>query len=329
MWWGSHPARLNAPLLPTAGHHEARLCALRLLDAAAAGDAGMLRRLLRQHEADLECLDLGGRTPLHVACRAGHVDVTRLLLSARASCDQPSRRGVTPLVAACQAGHEACVALLCEAGAAAAGRGPARLAALDAAERTGHEGCTRLVEVAAASDDAPMPTSRCATLAWARLARRLGVAFGLESALGSVDTALASALVVVDRAVDRAHSAARYARLAAIDDPEASYVLHELTRGHDSSVESHGEQRGGGSPPAAAPAADPTGSHLATDDARTEAMQAIVSAVPGPDASDLAAKMSKWQDVSLDGPHQSCPRPRAACDRLEGCESPRLATPLT
>ena len=62
-----------------------------------------------------------GRTPLSVACQAGHFDTVRLLLERGAEVDRAmsrgSSRGSTALLAACYNGHVAVARLLLEKGA--------------------------------------------------------------------------------------------------------------------------------------------------------------------------------------------------------------------
>ena len=80
----------------------------------------MVRLLLRLGVAcnqKEEGPDGEGMTPLHVACRRGHLMIATTLLEGGAERDQPRHDGATALWMACQEGHLEAVRLLLEAGA--------------------------------------------------------------------------------------------------------------------------------------------------------------------------------------------------------------------
>ena len=87
------------------GHYNIRLCVHPVY--------GMPQRS-RSHRGGKHPAILGGRgrsadhdgkTPLNGACLAGHTEVVRTLLSARAKVDLPDKIGFSPLHAACLEGH--------------------------------------------------------------------------------------------------------------------------------------------------------------------------------------------------------------------------------
>ncbi|XP_056429813.1 ankyrin repeat domain-containing protein 26 isoform X5 [Hyla sarda] len=80
--------------------------------AASSGDVAKTRQLL--HKQDINQLDKENRTPLHLACANGHLDVVKLLVENKAKlnvCDTANR---TPLMKAIQCQHESCATLLLE-----------------------------------------------------------------------------------------------------------------------------------------------------------------------------------------------------------------------
>ena len=62
--------------------------------------------------ADVNTKDEKGYTPLHYACRDGHLDLVRLLLEARADVEARNKDNETPLHQACLHGHPATARLL-------------------------------------------------------------------------------------------------------------------------------------------------------------------------------------------------------------------------
>lgn len=87
--------------------------------ASAEGSLELLRRLLREDDADVNDLAVGHfTTPLWIAAQQGHADVVRMLLMRGASIDATDnvdRR--TPLLQAAQEGHTEVVRALLEHGA--------------------------------------------------------------------------------------------------------------------------------------------------------------------------------------------------------------------
>jgi ankyrin repeat protein len=81
--------------------------------AAEAGHHGILL-MLHRHGADLKVANADGVSPLHMACRRGHIECVRFLLSldVRQLVEAEDNGGETPLYSACAAGHSAVVGLL-------------------------------------------------------------------------------------------------------------------------------------------------------------------------------------------------------------------------
>ena len=98
-----------------------------LHDAAKAGDADRVGRLIEQG-ADVDSKNYRlGLTPLHLAAAEGHTAVVERLIASGAEVDARIRNGFTPLFEAARKGHLAVVDLLIQKGAdvdAIGGRGP-------------------------------------------------------------------------------------------------------------------------------------------------------------------------------------------------------------
>ncbi|KAG9490161.1 hypothetical protein GDO78_005837 [Eleutherodactylus coqui] len=80
--------------------------------AASSGDVSKVRQLL--HKQDINQVDKENRTPLHLACANGHLDVVKLLVESKAkvnACDNDNR---SPLLKAIQCQHEPCATVLLE-----------------------------------------------------------------------------------------------------------------------------------------------------------------------------------------------------------------------
>ena len=85
-------------------------------EAAEQGDLPTLTHLLATGR-DVNAIGENGNSALAFACANGHADCTSLLISKRASVDQPSNLGNTPLHAACWADSPKCIRILLDAGA--------------------------------------------------------------------------------------------------------------------------------------------------------------------------------------------------------------------
>ena len=83
---------------------DSRQANLRLLDAAAAGDAVAVERLLREG-ASVKTRNRFGATPLIQAARRGHTAAVRALLAAGAEVDQANLEQATPLLETARNGH--------------------------------------------------------------------------------------------------------------------------------------------------------------------------------------------------------------------------------
>ncbi|XP_069832610.1 ankyrin repeat domain-containing protein 26 isoform X5 [Dendropsophus ebraccatus] len=80
--------------------------------AASSGDAAKIRQLLPKQ--DINQVDKESRTPLHLACANGHLEVVKLLVENKAKlnvCDSANR---SPLMKAIQCQHEPCAIALLE-----------------------------------------------------------------------------------------------------------------------------------------------------------------------------------------------------------------------
>ncbi|WP_129136945.1 ankyrin repeat domain-containing protein [Luteimonas sp. YGD11-2] len=116
----THPADATPALLAAAGGDE--------------DDAAGVQLLLR-HKARVDARDARGRTALHEAAFAGHVDVVAALLDAGAAADPADSSSRTPLLEAARGGRLATFEALLAAGASvgavdAQGQGALALAAL-------------------------------------------------------------------------------------------------------------------------------------------------------------------------------------------------------
>ncbi|GJN17287.1 hypothetical protein PR202_gb04342 [Eleusine coracana subsp. coracana] len=85
--------------------------------AAIKGHCDVLAVLVGSGCMDLECEDVEGHRPLHLAVEGGHVAAVELLLDAGADVNARTRRGATPLQVAEVMGHDAIAHLLCSRGA--------------------------------------------------------------------------------------------------------------------------------------------------------------------------------------------------------------------
>ncbi|XP_071659441.1 ankyrin repeat domain-containing protein 26 isoform X3 [Patagioenas fasciata] len=83
--------------------------------AAASGDLAQVRRGLKKFSIDGR--DKAARTPLHLACANGHVDVVTYLVESKCKLNLPDSDNRSPLMKAVQCQQEKCVAILLEHGA--------------------------------------------------------------------------------------------------------------------------------------------------------------------------------------------------------------------
>lgn len=106
--------------------------------AAANNQTDVCRVLVsRVRKSDLNVRSDSGLTPLHLACRRGHVAAAEVLLEAGARPNQEDNLGQTPLHHAVKRGHVGCVSALLLRGAKASLRCSAQLLPLDLAKRNG------------------------------------------------------------------------------------------------------------------------------------------------------------------------------------------------
>ena len=112
-----------------------------LREAAGAGRAGEVRRILAQGTADVDSAGVDGDTALHHAAGMGHEQTAAWLAECGATVDKATRTGSTPLMWAASSGHAAVVRQLLALGAdrsLVATDGPFRgQTALDVAEARG------------------------------------------------------------------------------------------------------------------------------------------------------------------------------------------------
>ncbi|XP_034624641.1 ankyrin repeat domain-containing protein 26-like isoform X10 [Trachemys scripta elegans] len=83
--------------------------------AAAGGDLGKLQQLLKKH--DINQLDKENRTPLHLACANGHLDVVTYLVDNKCKLNLCDNNNRSPLMKAVQCQQEKCATMLLEHGA--------------------------------------------------------------------------------------------------------------------------------------------------------------------------------------------------------------------
>ncbi|KAJ5614506.1 hypothetical protein N7528_008160 [Penicillium herquei] len=106
-------------LTPVDGRPKAEINAVELrgktaLHVATAHDRADIVQLLLQHEAAVNACSDGGWTPLHNACDKGCEAIVRILLRAGAHINSQLLNGVTPLHLAAQGGHREVVECLLE-----------------------------------------------------------------------------------------------------------------------------------------------------------------------------------------------------------------------
>ncbi|XP_063998132.1 ankyrin repeat domain-containing protein 26 isoform X5 [Pogoniulus pusillus] len=110
------PPTGSAPQPSPTGAYDLHLKDLgKLHRAAASGDLAQVRRGLKKYGIDGR--DKAERTPLHLACANGHVDVVAYLVENKCKLDLFDRDKRSPLMKAVQCQQEKCVAILLENGA--------------------------------------------------------------------------------------------------------------------------------------------------------------------------------------------------------------------
>ncbi|KAM6290360.1 ankyrin repeat domain-containing protein 26 [Porphyrio hochstetteri] len=106
----------GASLPCVAGAYDLRQKDLgKLHRAAASGDLAQVRQAVKKHGIDGR--DKAGRTPLHLACAYGHVDVVTYLVENKCKLNLFDSDNRSPLMKAVQCQQEECVAILLEHGA--------------------------------------------------------------------------------------------------------------------------------------------------------------------------------------------------------------------
>ncbi|XP_043351548.1 ankyrin repeat domain-containing protein 26-like isoform X30 [Dermochelys coriacea] len=111
----SPSSRVSLPGVPGGGYELREKELGKLHRAAAGGDLGRLQQLLKKN--DINQLDKENRTPLHLACANGHLDVVTYLVDNKCKlnlCDNDNR---SPLMKAVQCQQEKCATMLLEHGA--------------------------------------------------------------------------------------------------------------------------------------------------------------------------------------------------------------------
>jgi len=83
-----------------------------LWDAAADGDLDMCKKRLTNTWTKLDAQDAQGKTALHEACRWGHLEVVKFLISKGAKTDLTTKEGTTLLHLASLNGHNPVVEYL-------------------------------------------------------------------------------------------------------------------------------------------------------------------------------------------------------------------------
>jgi hypothetical protein len=136
-----------------------------LLDAARAGDAARVRRLIGSG-ARLEARDERGLTPLMRAAASASAEAVRALIGAGAEVDAARPSGGTALHEATAAGRPAAARLLLEAGAAPDARDRALGTPLDVAERGGRDEIAALLRRFGARGSGRSVGDRACVLRW-------------------------------------------------------------------------------------------------------------------------------------------------------------------
>ncbi len=80
--------------------------------AALQGQTEVVKWIVSQPNVDVDGKNKYGRSPLHFACDAGHSEIVTLLLDAKADVNCMSLGGLTPLHVAARQNHAACAKAL-------------------------------------------------------------------------------------------------------------------------------------------------------------------------------------------------------------------------
>ena len=78
---------------------------LLLIQACASGDVAAVVDLVSEKNADPYASDESGRTPLGVACEAGHLEMIKFLMERKRESHAPTGTSTTPLHSAVRGGH--------------------------------------------------------------------------------------------------------------------------------------------------------------------------------------------------------------------------------
>jgi len=114
-------------------------------DAAADGDLGKVKALLKPNPDLVFSKDYNGMTPLHYAATEGHKDVVELLLASKSDVNAKNKLGATPLFLAAVKGHKDVVELLLVKGAEVNVRDNNGDTPLDWAAKAGHKDIVELL----------------------------------------------------------------------------------------------------------------------------------------------------------------------------------------
>ncbi|MFZ2055593.1 MAG: ankyrin repeat domain-containing protein [Candidatus Aminicenantales bacterium] len=113
--------------------------------AAEAGDLAKVKTLLEKEPALVNARDENGRTPLHWAAQARHLDVLRYLVDKGAGLDALDNNGTAPLHTLARSGQTEAARLLIDKGADIDIKDPVKLTPLNMAAESGLEAMVKLL----------------------------------------------------------------------------------------------------------------------------------------------------------------------------------------